>query len=50
MKNLLSTYLQEYIEIRLKKEYAFGLAQDFVAKLLALPPKKNMNFFRFLSK
>lgn len=39
MKNVLSTYLQEYIEIRLKKEYAFGLAQDFVAKLLALPPE-----------
>ncbi|RPH33021.1 MAG: hypothetical protein EHM93_06830 [Bacteroidales bacterium] len=40
MKNVLSTYLQEYTEIRLKQEYAFGLAQDFVAKLLALPPEE----------
>src|SRR5436190_20390674 len=40
MKNVLGKFTDEYAEIRLKKEYAFGLAQNFVAKLLALPPEE----------
>jgi hypothetical protein len=38
MKNPHSKYFQEYGDIRIRPEYAFGLAQSFVAKLLALPP------------
>lgn len=40
MKNPYSKYFQEYSDIRVKPEYAFGLAQSFVAKLLALPPEE----------
>lgn len=38
MKSILSKYTKEYAGIRVKSEYAFGLAQSFVASLLALPP------------
>lgn len=40
MKNVFNKYSVEYEEIRLKKEFAFGLAQNFVAKLLRLPPEE----------
>ena len=38
MKNVLAKYTEEYEEIRLKQEFPFGLAQKFVATLLALSP------------
>jgi len=40
MKNNHSKYSEEYESIRVKSEYAFGLAQSFVATLLALPPNE----------
>ncbi|MBK8872389.1 MAG: hypothetical protein IPN13_00165 [Bacteroidetes bacterium] len=40
MKNILSKYETEYNSIREGSEYNFGLAQSFVAKLLALPAKE----------
>jgi hypothetical protein len=40
MKTILSKYTEEYADIRVKSEYAFGLAQSYVATLLALPPNE----------
>lgn len=40
MKTILSKYTEEYKGIRIKSEYPFGLAQSFVATLLALPPNE----------
>lgn len=40
MKNILSKYEKEYVRIRAAAVYDFGLAQSFVAKLLALPPNE----------
>ncbi len=40
MKNILSKYTEEYASIRVKSDYAFGLAQSFVAKLLTLQPNE----------
>lgn len=40
MKNTLSKYTGDYADIRVKSEFAFGLAQSFVATLLALPPNE----------
>jgi hypothetical protein len=40
MKTSLSKYTAEYASIRFKEEFAFGLAQNFVATLLALQPKE----------
>src|SRR5260221_13340043 len=40
MNTVFNKYSQEYTQIRLKREYALGLAQEFVAKLVALPPEQ----------
>src|SRR5688572_27526765 len=40
MNNILNKYRQEYSEIRLKQDYQFDLAKDFVSRLLSLPPEE----------
>lgn len=40
MKTSLSKFQEEYASIRVKEEFAFGLAQSFVATLIALQPKE----------
>lgn len=40
MKTILSKYTAEYANIRIKEEFAFGLAQSFVATLMALQPNE----------
>lgn len=40
MQTILSKYTEEYARIRFKGEFAFGIAQSFVATLLALQPKE----------
>jgi hypothetical protein len=50
MGKLLDKYIQEYTEIRQNQGYAFGLAQDFVAKLLALPPEERYTLLPLFKK
>lgn len=38
MKSIIETYTEQYKSIKKDSNYAFGLAQSFVAMLLALPP------------